>query len=124
MKINALTPMLYTEKMRETVEFYTEVLGFTCPNFVEEWGWAALRHGDVEIMFSLPNAHISFEKPVFTGAFYFKVEDADEVWEKLKDKAGVSYPIEDFKYGMREFAVYDNNGYLLQFGQEISSDND
>ena len=21
--------------------------------------------------------------------------------------------------GMREFAIYDNNGYLLQFGQEI-----
>jgi catechol 2,3-dioxygenase-like lactoylglutathione lyase family enzyme len=28
MKINALTPMLYTEKIRETVEFYTGVLGF------------------------------------------------------------------------------------------------
>lgn len=30
------------------------------------------------------------------------------------------YPVEDFGYGMREFAIYDNNGYLLQFGQEIS----
>ena len=30
----------------------------------------------------------------------------------------VVYPMETFGYGMREFAVYDNNGYLLQFGQE------
>jgi hypothetical protein len=32
----------------------------------------------------------------------------------------VCYGIEDFFYGMREFAIYDNNGYLLQFGQPIS----
>jgi hypothetical protein len=29
--------------------------------------------------------------------------------------------MEDFEYGMREFAIRDNNGYILQFGQEISS---
>jgi uncharacterized glyoxalase superfamily protein PhnB len=119
MKINKLTPMLYTEKLRETVAFYTDVLGFDCPNFIEEWGWAVVTSGDTEIMFSLPNAHIEFEKPVFTGSFYFKVENADEFWERLKDKANISYPIEDFDHGMREFAVYDNNGYLLQFGHEI-----
>jgi hypothetical protein len=26
----------------------------------------------------------------------------------------------NFFYGMREFAIRDNNGYILQFGQEIS----
>jgi uncharacterized glyoxalase superfamily protein PhnB len=122
MKINAPAPMLYTEKLQETVEFYTGVLGFECPNFAEEWGWAAVNHGEIELMFSLPNAHLPFEKPVFTGSFYFRVENADELWEKVKDKAIVSYPIEDFPYGMREFAVYDNNGYLLQFGHEINED--
>ena len=30
------------------------------------------------------------------------------------------YPIEDFHYGMREFAIFDNNGYLLQFGQPLA----
>ena len=24
--------------------------------------------------------------------------------------------MEEFHYGMREFAIYDNNGYMLQFG--------
>jgi len=37
---------------------------------------------------------------------------------RLKDKVRVCYPLENFEYGMREFAIYDNNGYLLQFGQE------
>lgn len=43
------------------------------------------------------------------------------MWWKLKDKARVCYGIEIFEYGMREFAIYDNNGYLLQFGQEFES---
>jgi uncharacterized glyoxalase superfamily protein PhnB len=124
MKINKLTPMLSTKKMRETVDFYTGILGFTCPNFVEDWGWAVVTHGEVEIMFCLPNAHLPFEKPIFTGSFYFNVENVDEIWEKLKDQAEISYPIEDFDYGMREFAVFDNNGYLLQFGQEIADGQD
>jgi uncharacterized glyoxalase superfamily protein PhnB len=122
MKINRLTPMLSTTKLRETVEFYTEVLGFDCPNFVEQWGWAVVSLGDVELMFCLPNAHLPFEKPVFTGSFYFNVDNADEVWTRLKNVAKVCYPIEDFDYGMREFAVYDNNGYLMQFGHSIDSD--
>jgi len=116
--------MLSTKKMRETVDFYTNVLGFTCPDFVEDWGWAVVTYGEVEMMFCLPNAHLPFEKPAFTGSFYFNVENADEIWEKLKDKTEVCYPIEDFDYGMREFAVYDNNGYLLQFGQGISDEQD
>ena len=38
----------------------------------------------------------------------------------VKDHAQVCYPIEDFHYGMREFAIFDNNGYLLQFGQPVA----
>jgi uncharacterized glyoxalase superfamily protein PhnB len=122
MKINKLTPMLSTKQLRETVGFYTEVLGFDCPNFVEDWGWAVVTHGEIEIMFALPNAHLPFEKPTFTGSLYFNVENADEMWERVKDQIKVCYPIEDFDYGMREFAAYDNNGYLLQFGHSIDGE--
>jgi hypothetical protein len=38
-----------------------------------------------------------------------------------KDKARICYELEEFEYGMREFAVYDNNGYLLQFGEPVDS---
>jgi len=37
-----------------------------------------------------------------------------------KTKQTIVYPIENFYYGMREFAIRDNNGYILQFGQEIT----
>lgn len=82
-------------------------------------GWAVLRKNEIELMLSLPNAHEAFDKIQFTGSFYFKLEDVDALWAQLKDKTTVVYPIENFEYGMREFAIRDNNGYILQFGQEI-----
>ena len=36
------------------------------------------------------------------------------------DRVRICYPIETFDYGMREFAIYDdNNGYVLQFGRPL-----
>lgn len=37
----------------------------------------------------------------------------------MEHSGGVCYPAEDFPFGMRGFIIYDNNGHLLQFGQEI-----
>jgi uncharacterized glyoxalase superfamily protein PhnB len=119
MKITELRPMLWTADLNETIAFYEQVLGFLCTAKNEDWGWATLRIDDVAIMAAEPTAHSSFESPTFTGSFYFTTDDVDAMWSKLKDKARVCYGIENFEYGMREFAVYDNNGYLLQFGQEL-----
>ena len=118
-RLTYLSPMLYTRELKATIDFYKNILGFTCDEFNEDWGWANLHRDEVQIMICLPNPHLAFDKPTFTGSFYISVDDVDAEWEKLKDKTKVCYPIEDFEYGMREFAVYDNNGYLLQFGKEI-----
>ena len=121
MRFKTLTPMLYSSDVPGTIAFYTTVLGFTCDNVMEDAHWASLRRDDVTIMISVPNEHIPFEKPILTGSLYLQVEDVDAIWQKLESKANVCYPIENFDYGMREFAIYDNNGYLLQFGQEIAT---
>ena len=121
MSLTELKPMLWTEDLKGSVDFYTRILGFTTNVFNEEWGFASLSKGDVSLMLSRPNEHIPYDKIGFTGSFYFMTDSVDALWEELKDKAGVCYGIEDFFYGMREFAIYDNNGYLLQFGQEIEA---
>ncbi len=121
MKFNNLAPMLNTNDIEESVNFYVEHLGFECKAMDQESGWASVHLGDIRIMFARPNAQAFFEHPFFTGSFYFNMEDVDSLWEKLKDSTNVCYPIEDFEYGMREFAIYDNNGYLLQFGQELKA---
>jgi uncharacterized glyoxalase superfamily protein PhnB len=86
-----------------------------------EWGWASLSRDGATIMLALPNAHEPFEKPCFTGSLYLRCDDVDAVWARVKDQARVCYPLENFEYGMREFAIYDNSGYLLQFGQEVAA---
>ncbi len=47
-----------------------------------------------------------------TGSLYFKTDDVDALWLRLKDRCKVEYPLEDFDYGMREFAIRDNSDYL------------
>ncbi|MEM9723317.1 MAG: VOC family protein [Bacteroidota bacterium] len=114
-----LVPMLETPHIAETITFYTEKLGFICLGKDEELGWANLSKDGASIMFSLPNAHHDFQQPHFTGSLYFYTDQVDLLWDKLRLSTRVSYEIETFEYGMREFAIYDNNGYLLQFGQSV-----
>jgi uncharacterized glyoxalase superfamily protein PhnB len=120
-KLHALTPMLRTWDLRGFIAFYTGVLGSECESVSGDWGWAALTRDEVGIMLAVSNQHTEETEPSFTGSLYFTTDDADGLWRRFKDKARVCYPIEDFEYGMREFGIYDNNGYLLQFGQAIPS---
>lgn len=124
MTLQAMTPMLRTPDLQGTIAFYTEVLGFTCETVSEDWGFAALQCDGIALMLSGLNAHEGDVATAFTGSLYLRTDDVDGLWRRLKDRAHVCYPIEEFEYGMREFAIYDNNGYLLQFGQESSRDAD
>lgn len=121
MKVDSLTPVLRSWDLPGTVEFYRTVLGFECQSHEPDWGWASLTCGDVSVMLSSPNEHEGDVAPSFTGSLYFRVNDVDGVWAKVKDQARVCYPLETFDYGMREFAIYDNNGYLLQFAQAVDN---
>lgn len=118
MKVKGLIPMLETENLRQTIEFYGE-LGFVCKGFYpdeESACWASLWNGDCEIAFSLRDE----QKPVLTGSIYLHVENVEEFWKQLKDKVEIVYPIENMNYGMREFGIRDCNGYVLNLGQDIS----
>lgn len=119
MNFLALRPVLYTKQIRETVEFYCENLGFTCIEHHQNWQLAFIRRESIELMLAYPNEHIPFLSPKLTGSLYFTVCELDELWITLKDNCSICYPLESFDWGMREFAIYDNNGYLLQFGEEI-----
>lgn len=119
MKLKEIRPILYTNQIRETVEFYTTHLGFSCAIISEGTGWAVLKRDHIEFNISFPNSHIEFSKPSFTGSFYVITESVDQLWNDLKDKVKICYPLERFEYGMLEFGIYDNNGYILQFGQAV-----
>lgn len=120
MSFQQLKPMLRTWDLAGSVAFYCEVLGFECVARNDEWGWAHVRREAAEIMLSGPNEHEGDKAPAFTGSLYITCDDVDAVWGAVSGRAKVCYPIESFEYGMREFGIYDNNGYLLQFGTVIA----
>ena len=119
MKFQPIVPMIWTRELQETLDFYCNILGFTCREYSEEWGWAFIHKDECEMMIAQPNEHTPFERPYFSGTFYIKTDDVDTLWEQIKDKVKIAYDIEDFDWGMREFAIYDNNSYMIQFGQEL-----
>lgn len=121
MKLTYVRPLLRTRHMDATIQFYTEVLGFILAEKNEEWEWASLYRDEVGLMLGGENAHFPFTVPHFTGSFYFSCSDVNALWTQINDKVEICYAPEDFPWGMREFGIFDNNGYLLQFGQEIST---
>lgn len=123
MKLVEVIPMLETENLGQTIKFYEDLLGFEChgvyPDEVNPC-WASLKKDNVIVMFTDKNKTSEVAGVVMTGTLYFYPDNVNELWENLKDKATIAYPIEDFEYGMREFGITDNNGYLLQFGQDVN----
>ena len=117
MQFKNLSPILTTEDMDRSVRFYVDVLGFTCGR--QTPGYSNLYRDAVRIMLAAPNAHQEWNGPRFTGQLYIGLETAEEVdalWAKVKDRAEVIYPVDDFEYGMREFGIRDDSGYALAFG--------
>ncbi|MFV0387747.1 MAG: VOC family protein [Pyrinomonadaceae bacterium] len=119
MKFLNLTPLIRTKYVSETIKFYTQVLCFQCLAFDEEAQWASLKRDTTELMVAAPNTHAEFHEPIFTGSLYFQIDDVEELWNTVKDKAKICYEPDVFDWNMREFGIFDNNGYLLQFGEEI-----
>lgn len=122
MQLQALSPILWTKNLQETISFYETVFGFKSrsnfPNF------AALCRDNAEIMFVVPTGEPDdndfFPKPLLTGSMYIFTQDVDALWELVKDKATIKSAICDREYLMRDFSITDNNGYEIVFGEDIS----
>jgi uncharacterized glyoxalase superfamily protein PhnB len=119
-QFNSLRPMLRTLDLPATIDFYTRVLGFRCIAHEPDVEWASLEREGIGLMLSGPNASEGDTRAHFTGSLYFEVSDVDALWAQVRDRAAVSDELETFDHGMREFAIRDNNGYLLQLGQAVA----
>lgn len=122
MKIKQLIPMLESDDMEKTIRFYTETLGFQVFNVMKEEGkayWCNLHRDDAEIMFTSRNVHSASKRATFTGVLYFYPDDVDALWKELKDQVKVEWEPQDFGYGMYDFAIRDNNDFILAFGQTV-----
>ena len=116
MKLNS---GIITNKLGETKEFYSNLLGFGISFENEFYILMHTPNKEAEISFLLPN-HPSqqalFHKPFLGQGIYLTLEvhDVDKVYELLKNQ-GVEIKIEirDEPWGDRHFAIQDPNGIAI-----------
>ena len=111
--------VLAVHNVRVSAQFYVEALGFTIVN--EPPGWSFVQKDNCMIMLGeCPDDMHPSELGCHSYFAYLRVDDADAYYAQLKANGVLSMrEIGDKPWGMREFAIFDNNGYTLQFGQEV-----
>ena len=137
MKFKKLTPNMMVKDVRESVKFYTDILGFSLNIVVPEgsktidnelkdgkkYVYAMVSRDDVYIM--LMNKDVFGEDlPMLKGtligasvSFYCDVDNINEVYNSLKDKVDIIIDLHNTWYGMQEFYIKDCNGYILGFAE-------
>lgn len=113
MKLNA---GIITDKLQETKEFYTKILGFGVSFENEFYVLMHTPDSSAEISFLQPN-HPSqqtiFQSPFNGKGVYLTIEvpDVDKVYEQIKGKGiAIEIEIRDESWGDRHFAIVDPNG--------------
>jgi uncharacterized glyoxalase superfamily protein PhnB len=123
-----MQPSLQARDMRETIDFYTNVLGFTLDATEPEDNptWCAMHSGNARMMWSAIGSDEalapSYDSPALSGRIYFYPDDVEQAWQAVKDRAEVVEPPFITHYDMREFTIRDPNGYLLAFGSPANRD--
>lgn len=109
-------PVLASLNIAKTVAFYKNQLGFDKLGYMDE-NYAVIARDKVEIHFWKCNDKIH---PENTSCYVF-VQDIDTFYEEMK-AAGVVHPngpLEDKPYGIKEFAILDQDGNLIKFGEYL-----
>jgi predicted enzyme related to lactoylglutathione lyase len=57
--------------------------------------------------------------PKCTGTIYFFIDNVEEYYKEIKDKAILLWPLQEMTYGTREFGVKDYDEYHLAFAANI-----
>ena len=134
---NKLVPELYCSNFETSRTFYTETLGFHVLFEREEEGFAYMERDGAQVMIdeltNTTNGSRSWlagplEKPFGRGInLTILTEDVDRLYEHVKSTGATLflemeekwYRRNDVYMGNRQFIVYDPDGYLLRFFQDI-----
>ncbi|MBB5877994.1 MULTISPECIES: bleomycin resistance protein [Xanthomonas] len=119
MTFTALTPMLRCADLATALAFYTDTLAFRLDGGAVATGWVSLRHGPLALMLAAQHTEADTTAASTASSLYFRTDEVDAWWQRLQPHGRIVYPLQDFAYGMREFALRDPDGHLLQFGQAL-----
>lgn len=136
MKWNQMIPELDVFNLAESLNFYTNIIGFKIVYNREEDKFAFLQFEDVQLMIQEIDKENNkwetgkLEYPLGIGInFQIDVTNIDEIYNRLKNSDyKIFVEMEDHWYrkdnilmGCREFLLQDPNGYLLRFSQDLEN---
>jgi uncharacterized glyoxalase superfamily protein PhnB len=120
-----ITTNLMVESVEESISFYRDTLGFSLitsvPSENGNLQFAILTKDGLNLMFQ-ERGHLIKEYPILTTdktlpsvTLYISVDNFEELYIELKNKCKLLSDVHETFYGSKEFAVADNNGYVLTF---------
>ncbi|NTW51929.1 MAG: bleomycin resistance family protein [Chlorobiaceae bacterium] len=133
-----LTPNLMVRDVSKTVEFYCNNLGFQLIMAVPDTQdgilteihqsrnvvYALIGNGNVEIMLQSEES-LKSDLPAMAGisigasvTLYIEIEDIGKFHAENGPKVEVIKALSTTWYGMNEFYIRDNNGYILCFAEQ------
>lgn len=120
MNLHPVVPVLSTNQMSETIQFYTGKLGF---NVLKE----AANNSDIQqVQLGRDQASIkfllgeNFPGPGSKEEVYIDCVNVEELLNEFSRSAEIVLPLQKDETGRKFFSVKDNNGYVLSFGQAPS----
>jgi len=134
----ALTPNLMVSDVLQSVEFYTKHFGFTLTMAVSDTKktfckeipagakiiFAMIKNGNAELMLQLEES-LKEDLPALQDtsigssiSLYVHAENLEKLYDSVKGKVEVIKEFHTTWYGVNEFYIRDNNGYVVAFGEE------
>ncbi|WP_113638269.1 bleomycin resistance protein [Nubsella zeaxanthinifaciens] len=114
--LQTAVPILASLNAEETIQFYTQQMGFT---FHNNWdGYLIFSRDEIQIHLWPTSDE---DVPKNTGC-YVNVTEVDLLYAEYQAKALIhpNGKLESKPWGMRQFSILDNNGNIIHFGEDIS----
>lgn len=121
MKLAGFYPVILTENLVESAEFYTRLFGFEIV-FEADWYVSLKKRDQGQGAYEMailskdhPTVPSTFQKPVQGLILNFEVEDVDVEYQRLiiHEKLQLHLDIRDEEFGQRHFITSDPNGVLI-----------
>jgi uncharacterized glyoxalase superfamily protein PhnB len=138
MKCNKLTPNFSVANIRQSVQFYESILGFrlimAMPETQDgaeetlldnkEYVFAMMQKDAVEIFLQRSDSFredvpLAEQKTIGASvSFFMEMEGIEDLYRQIRSKGVATTEMKTTGYGMREFYMKDNSGYVLGFAEK------
>ena len=117
-KFQRAGPHLPVRNLKQTIDYYRDVLGF-----YGEWIWegkdGGIRRDNMQLLFGEDPAYVAAINNQETrfNLLWF-VDNIDEVFLEFKEKKiEIVSSLKEYPYDLREFAFIDINGYYIRVAE-------